>query len=94
MASNSSSEYKVVADKLVSPDEDIVVQVRGALYKDSVEAANRYVTVGEVGEGGTGIAGATGPTGPTGPAGSNGTAGATGATGCLLYTSPSPRDRG
>lgn len=87
MASNDSSEYKVVADKIVSPDEDIIVQVSGAMYKDSIEEANRYVTLGEVGEGGTGIVGATGPTGPTGatgptgPAGTNGAAGATGPTG-------------
>ncbi len=87
MASNSSSEYKVVADQIVSSDEDIIVKVSGAMYKDSIEEANRYVTLGEVGEGGTGIVGATGPTGPTGatgptgPAGTNGAAGATGPTG-------------
>ena len=87
MASNLSSEYKVVADKIVSPDEDIIVQVRGAMYKDSVQEPNRYVTLGEVGEGGTGIVGPTGPTGPagatgpTGPAGTNGATGATGPTG-------------
>jgi hypothetical protein len=84
MASNSSSEYKVIADVIVSPDEDIVVKVRGAMYKGSIDEANRYATIGEVGEGGTGVMGPTGPTGatgPTGPAGTNGTAGATGATG-------------
>lgn len=87
MASNSSSEYKVVADKIVSPDEDLIIRVSGAMYKDSIEEPNRYVTLGEVGEGGSGIVGPTGPTGaagatgPTGPAGTNGAAGPTGPTG-------------
>jgi hypothetical protein len=48
MASNSSSEYKVVADKIVSPDEDIIVQVTGAMYKDSITADNRYTTAVEL----------------------------------------------
>lgn len=81
MASNSSSEYKVVADQIVSSDADIIVKVSGAMYKDSIEESNRYATIGEVGEGGTGIAGATGPTGPTGPIGPTGPAGTSGATG-------------
>lgn len=75
MTSNLSSEYKVVADKLVSPDEDIIVQVRGALYKDSVQEPNRYATMSDIGEGGGG-AGPTGPTGPAGPTGPTGPAGA------------------
>lgn len=81
MASNSSSEYKVIADKIASPDEDLIISVSGAMYKDSISEENRYATIGEVGEGGSGIAGPTGPTGPTGPAGTNGATGATGATG-------------
>ena len=52
MASNSSSEYKVVADKLVSPDEDIIVQVAGDMYKGSITEQNRYATVSDIGEGG------------------------------------------
>jgi hypothetical protein len=83
MASNSSSEYKVVADQIVSSDADIIVKVSGAMYKDSIEEANRYATIGEVGEGGTGIAGATGPTGPTGPIGPTGAVGPTGAQGAI-----------
>jgi uncharacterized protein YjlB len=81
MASNSSSEYKVIADKIVSSDDDIIIEVRGSMYMGSIEDGNRIATIGEVGEGGTGIAGATGPTGPTGPAGADGATGATGATG-------------
>lgn len=92
MASNNSSEYKVVADKIASPDENIIIQVSGALYKDSVSEENRYATIGEVGEGGSGIAGPTGPTGPTGPAGNNGTAGATGPTGATGATGPAGAD--
>lgn len=48
MASNSSSEYKVIADKIVSPDEDIIVKVRGAMYKDSIEEPNRYATINDL----------------------------------------------
>ena len=48
MASNSSSEYKVIADKIVSPDEDIVVNVTGAVYKDSITEPNRYATMSDI----------------------------------------------
>lgn len=50
MASNSSSEYKVIADKIVSPDEDIVVNITGAMYKDSITEPNRYATISDIGE--------------------------------------------
>jgi hypothetical protein len=50
MASNSTSEYKVVADVIVSPDEDIIVQVVGDMYKGSVAEQNRYTTVSDVNE--------------------------------------------
>lgn len=50
MASNSSSEYKVIADKIVSPDEDIVVNLRGAMYKESITEPNRYATISDIGE--------------------------------------------
>lgn len=81
MASNSSSEYKVVADKIVSPDEDIIVKVRGAMYKDSIEEPNRYATIGEIGEGGSGVVGPTGPTGATGATGATGPTGPQGIPG-------------
>jgi hypothetical protein len=78
MASNPSSEYKVIADKIVSSDDDIIIEVRGSMYMGSVEDGNRIATIGEVGEGGTGIAGPTGPTGPTGPQGDTGPTGPAG----------------
>jgi|694.fasta_scaffold31150_3 hypothetical protein len=49
MASNFSSEYKVVADRIVSPDEDIIVSVSGAMYKDSITEGNRYAVASEAG---------------------------------------------
>lgn len=48
MASNSSSEYKMVADKIVSPDEDIIVQIVGGVYKDSITENNRYTVVSDL----------------------------------------------
>jgi hypothetical protein len=48
MASNSSSEYKVIADKIVSPDEDIIVNVTGAMYKDSITEPNRYANISDL----------------------------------------------
>jgi hypothetical protein len=48
MSSNLTSEYKVIADKIVSPDEDIIVQVTGAMYKDSVTEDNRYTVASEL----------------------------------------------
>jgi hypothetical protein len=52
MASNSSSEYKIIADKIVSPDEDITVNVRGAMYKDTITEPNRYATISDIGDAG------------------------------------------
>ena len=49
MASNSSSEYKVVADKIVSPDEDIIISVTGDMYKDFIAEENRYARMSDVG---------------------------------------------
>jgi hypothetical protein len=53
MASNSSSEYKVIADRIVSPDEDIIVTVSGAVYKDSITEPNRYATISDIGDSGS-----------------------------------------
>lgn len=47
MTSNSTSEYKVVADVIVSPDEDIVVYVEGDIYKGTIEEQNRYLTASD-----------------------------------------------
>jgi hypothetical protein len=49
MASNSSAEYKIAADVIVSPDEDIIVRVSGAMYKDSISEPNRYAIMSDVG---------------------------------------------
>lgn len=60
MASNSTTEYRIVTDRIISPDEDIIVSIPGGVYKDSIQESNRYVTAGE-------LADASGPTGPAGP---------------------------
>lgn len=52
MASNSSSEYRVVADQIVSSDEDIMVKVSGAMYKDFISEPNRYATISDIGNSG------------------------------------------
>lgn len=51
MASNSTSEYKVVADKIISPDEDIIFRVEGALYMNSITNDNRIATISDIGDG-------------------------------------------
>jgi hypothetical protein len=76
VASNSTSEYKVVADKIVSPDEDIIIELSGDMYKGSISEPNRYATISDIGEGG----GGAGPTGPTGPQGETGPTGPTSET--------------
>lgn len=48
MASNSNSEYKVIADTIVSPDEDLVVNVSGGMYKGSILESNRFATVSDI----------------------------------------------
>lgn len=88
MTSNNSTEYKIIADKIVSPDEDIIIQIAGDVYKNSFTAENRYVTAGEVGEGGSGLTGPTGPTGPQGEIGPTGPAGS-GDSGPKTWTAPS-----
>jgi len=50
MASNSTSEYKVIADVIVSPDEDIIVNIAGDMYKGSIVETNRYTTVQDINE--------------------------------------------
>jgi hypothetical protein len=54
MASNNTSEYKVIADVIVSPDEDIIVNISGDMYKGSITEQNRYATISDVGVGGGG----------------------------------------
>jgi hypothetical protein len=47
MASNSSTEYRIVADRVVSPDEDIIVTIVGDVYKGSIAEPNKYATQSE-----------------------------------------------
>lgn len=54
MASNLSSEYKIVTDRIVSPDEDIIVTIAGAMYKGSIDEQNRYVIVSDLDTSGAG----------------------------------------
>ena len=50
MASNSTSEYKVIADFIVSPDEDIIVNIAGGVYMNSISAGNKLATMDDLGE--------------------------------------------
>ena len=52
MASNNTSEYKVIADMIVSPDEDLIINTSGGMYKGSIEEANRYTTTSDLNEAG------------------------------------------
>jgi hypothetical protein len=51
MASNNTSEYKLVADKIISPDEDIIFRVEGSLYMNSITDDNRIATISDIGDG-------------------------------------------
>ena len=48
MASNTTSEYKVIADIIVSPDEDLIINIAGGMYKGSILEANRFTTVSDI----------------------------------------------
>lgn len=48
MASNTTSEYKIVTDKLVSPDEDIIVEIVGGIYKGTITEQNRYALISDL----------------------------------------------
>jgi hypothetical protein len=52
MASNGTAEYKVIADFIVSPDEDIIVNIAGGVYMNSISAGNKLATMDDIGEGG------------------------------------------
>jgi hypothetical protein len=53
---NDPIEYKVVADYIVSPDDDIVVSLpNGSIYMNSISEENRLATIADVGSGGSGI---------------------------------------
>jgi hypothetical protein len=87
VSSTSRTEYQIIADKIVSPDENIVISVSGNLYIGSAEEGNQVATASQIGEGG-GVVGPTGPTGPTGPAGVDGADGSNGADGATGPTGP------
>jgi len=74
-------DYRVIADKIISNDSDLVIKVQGGVYVDSIEAGNEVATKSDVGENGIGPTGPTGPAGATGPLGSTGPTGPTGADG-------------
>ena len=84
-----ADEYKIVADKIVSHEADVVVSVSGGLYINSISENAKVATIGDIGEGGGGV-GPTGPTGPTGPQGDAGATGATGATGAQGLVAKTP----
>jgi len=48
VASNNTSEYKVVADRIVSADEDIIISVVGDVYKGSIADSNRYAIISDI----------------------------------------------
>lgn len=58
--SENTSEYKVVADKIVSPDSNIIISIAGDIYKGSISENNRIATVADIGEGGGGGSADTG----------------------------------
>ena len=52
MASNNTFEYKVIADMIVSPDEDLIINIAGDMYKGSITGPNRYTTASDLNEAG------------------------------------------
>jgi hypothetical protein len=54
VASENRTEYKVVADRIVSPDNNINFVVEGNVYVGASEAGNRVATISDVGNGGGG----------------------------------------
>jgi hypothetical protein len=52
MSRRDTTEYKIITDKIISPDpeQDILVFIpEGAMYKDSYEELDRYTTVTDLG---------------------------------------------
>ena len=52
MAWSSNDQYKIVADKIVSSDPDMVISVAGGLYINDTSEANKVATMSDIGEGG------------------------------------------
>jgi hypothetical protein len=53
MSSNDPIEHRIVADFIVSPDDDIVISLpNGGVYMNSIEERNKLATINDVGVGG------------------------------------------
>lgn len=48
MAWSSNDQYKVVADKIVSLDPDLIISVAGDVYIDSIEESKRVATIEDI----------------------------------------------
>lgn len=48
MAWSSNDEYKVIVDKMVSSDQNVVVSIDGAMYKDEIAEARRYANISDI----------------------------------------------
>jgi len=46
-----SDEYKIVADKIVSHEPDIVLSASGGVYVNSIDEASRVATINDIGGG-------------------------------------------
>jgi hypothetical protein len=62
---DSLPTYKIAADQIVSPVDDIIVHISGDMYKGSTTEQNRYITVGESADTPFEVAGGTLGTQPT-----------------------------
>lgn len=48
MSQDDTVEYKVIADQIVSPDNDVVFLVNGSVYMNSISEQNRLTTVSDL----------------------------------------------
>jgi hypothetical protein len=46
--SSPSSEYKVVADQIVSPDDEIILSVTDGVYINSISPSNKVATINDI----------------------------------------------
>ena len=54
MPDDGNIENKIVVDQIVSPDDDIIININGAVYMGSITEQNRLATIADVGNGGGG----------------------------------------
>jgi hypothetical protein len=52
MAWSSNDQYKIIADKIVSSDPDMVISVAGGLYINDKSEANKVATISDLSAGG------------------------------------------